>query len=471
MRRSALTTVLALGLFAAAVLTTAATVPVRADESPGTAFVNVTVIPMDREQAVPNQTVIVREGSIVAVGPTASTPVPDGVTRIDGKGRFLLPGLADMHVHLWSELELPLFLANGVTTIRNMWGSPLHQSLQTRVESGDLPGPTIYTTGPIVDGVPPIWPQSVSVKNAEEARAEVERQKAAGYEAVKVYSNLSQESYDAIVAAAKESGMRVDGHVPSAVGVEAALAAGHRIIEHLTEYVAAVKRDDFELKASDFRSRMKAAHGADPKKIDAIAKASKDAGAWNCVTLVVMQRFADTADGLAPSWLARPEMRYVSPQTKAFWDPKSDFRMQGMTEEAIRDIRKANEVNARITRALHDAGAGILLGTDTPNPLVVPGFAIHDELENLVRAGLSPYAALRTGTVNAAEALDREGEFGVIRTGSRADLLLLDANPLTGLATLRKPVGVMSRGRWLDAAALHERLEAVATSYGSTDER
>jgi hypothetical protein len=449
-------------------LTVAIGRPSAADEVKATtAFVGVTLIPMDREVTLPDRTVIVQAGKIVAVGPTKQTTVPDDAVVIDGQDRYLMPGLADMHVHLENKDFFALFLRNGVTSVRNMWGSPFHQSLQILVERGDIPGPTIYTTGPIIDGSPPTWRESIVVRNVEEARAEVRRQKAAGFEALKVYDNLRRDAYGALATAAKETGMRIEGHVPIAVGVEHALVSGQRTIEHLSEYMWAVKRDDFEVAGSGFRWRLKAAYGADPQKIESIARASKEAGVWNCVTLVVMQRFADTVEGLAPSWLSRPEMRFVPPWIRARWDPKKDFRMRDMGRGAVRDMRKASEVNAAITRALRDAGAGILLGTDTPNPLIVPGFAIHDELDNLVRAGLSPYEALQTGTVNAAAALDRAGEFGLVKPGSRADLLLLEANPLTDLSTLRNPVGVMTRGHWFNAAELDTRLEAIATMYAA----
>ena len=437
------------------------------DAKTSIAFVGVTVIPMDREETLPDQTVLIQAGKIVAVGPTKQTALPHDAIVIDGKGRFLMPGLADMHVHLEHKDFFLLFLRNGVTSIRNMWGTPFHQSLQTLVERGDIPGPTIYTTGPIIDGSPRIWPQSKAVRTAEEARIEVRRQKADGYEALKVYENLSWDAYDALTTTAKETGMRIEGHVPMAVGVEHALVTGQHSIEHLSGYIWAVKRDDFEVTGTGRRWRLKAAYAVDPQKIKLIALASKESGVWNCVTLIVTQRFADTVGGFAPTRLSRPEMRFVPPWIRARWDPKKDFRMQHMGRGAVRDMRKASEVNTMITSALRDAGAGILLGTDAPNPLIVPGFAIHDELENLVRAGLSPYEALRTGTVNAASALERAGEFGVVKSGSRADLLLLEANPLNDLSTLQNPVGVMARGHWFNAAELDARLEALATKYAA----
>ena len=240
---------------------------------PPFAFEDVDVVPMDTERVLEDQTVLVVDGRIAAIGPADTVDVPDGALRVRGRGRYLMPGLADMHVHCWTEEEHLLFLANGVTTVRNMWGAPHHLEWRRRAEAGELEGPTVYTTGPLIDGDPPHWPGSVVVTDPEAARAEVARQKAAGYEAVKVYSRLSRECYDAIVEAAREHGLRVDGHVPGAVGIERALEARQDSIEHLEGYFLW--------------------DGAPPAgPYDGWVRATLEAGTWNCVTLVVIERLS-----------------------------------------------------------------------------------------------------------------------------------------------------------------------------------
>ena len=195
---------------------------------PGLAIVDVSVVPMDANHVLEHQTVLVRGDRIAALGPAASTPVPDGISRIDGHGKWLMPGLVDMHVHLEDPDDGTLYVANGVTTIRNMWG--VAQTLSTRADyaEGRALGPTVYTTGPILDGKPVIWPGSVAIESAEEADEEIAAENAAGYDSVKVYARLGKDAYFGILAAAKKHGLQVVGHVPDAVALDAVLAAGGR---------------------------------------------------------------------------------------------------------------------------------------------------------------------------------------------------------------------------------------------------
>src|SRR5262249_21711869 len=205
-----------------------------------TAFTGVHVVPMDTERVLDDQNVLVRGDRIVAVGPAASTPIPPGATRIDAHGRWLMPGLVDMHVHFNDPGDASLFVANGVTTVRNMWGFPATLELRRECASGTRLGPTIYTAGPILDGRPPIWPGSTVIETADEAEKEIAAEKAAGCDFVKVYNRLSREAYAGILAAARKHGMRVVGHVPDAVGLDGVLAArGQESIEHLTGYLGA----------------------------------------------------------------------------------------------------------------------------------------------------------------------------------------------------------------------------------------
>lgn len=408
------------------------------------AFVDVTVVPMDRNRVLEHQTVVVRGGRIETVG--AEKP-PEGATVIDGRGRFLMPGLADLHVHAWYEEELLLFLANGVTTVRNLWGKPMHLRWRGEIERGERLGPAFLTTGDITDGRPPVWQGSTGVGTAEEARAVVAAQHADGFREVKIYDRLSLEAYEALLEEARRLDMRVTGHVPTAVGIDRALGR-QDCIEHLDGYFHLFWRWD-ETLAKD------------------LARRTAVAGTWNCPTLIVYERVV--APDEAEKLRARPEMRYVPPRLFATWDPKRDFRFKDMRAEDFRGLPARNRRRRALVKLLHDAGAPLVLGTDAGNPFVVAGWSAHDELALLVTAGLTPFEALSTATRNAAEYLGDDA--GTVAVGKRADLLLLEGNPLEDVRHAAWPVGVMVRGRWLPAEEIARRLDELVVSYTAPKDR
>ncbi len=422
---------------------------------------DVAVVDVVAGRVVPEQTVVVRGDRIVAVAPAAAIEASAASTRVDGRGKFLLPGLADMHVHTWSDADLPMFLAAGVTTVRNMFGSPTDLEKRARIAAGELVGPTLVTAGPIVDGEPPMWPGSTVVTTPEQAVRAVAEQKAAGYDFVKVYSRLSLEAYDAIVAAAAKDGLAVAGHVPRAVPLEHALAAGQRSIEHLEGYLEAIAKDGATLKrVSSYGLYLRQVlANADEAKIPGVATATAAASSWNCPTLVVLDRMArlDEPEALAAAtrWL-----EYVPAELLQLWNPRNDFRIAKMTAEDFATGRAATALRTRILIALVAAGGKLLVGTDTGNPFVVAGAALHDELELLVAAGIPRATVLRAATAGAAEFLGQAGVAGVVAVGARADLVLADSNPLDGPITI-PAAGLILRGRWLDRAALQAGLDAL----------
>jgi imidazolonepropionase-like amidohydrolase len=428
------------------------------------AFVDVDVVPMNRMEVLENQTVIVSNGHVADIGETAGLKIPNDALRIEGKNRYLLPGLADMHVHQWSQGDLLLFIANGITTIRNMWGTSRQLVWRDKIAKGELLGPTIYTAGPILDGKPPVWNGSKVIETTSEAEQEVAREKKEGYDFVKVYNGLSREVYDAILAAADKYGLPVAGHIPDAVGLNHALKTGQASIEHLTGYLTAIEADNSPFKGKrDRKSRYAASDFVDENKIPQVVTDTVQAGTWNCVTLVVLQRFVSTQE--AEQLLQRPEMKYASPIDLASWDPSKDFRMKTMTASDFEQVRKGDRLRQKLAKALHHAGAHILLGTDTPNPFVVQGFSIHEELQNLVQAGLTPYEAIRAGTSSAAQFLNATKEFGTIEVGKRADLILVDDNPLKDVSNLSHRVGVMVRGQWFTEIQLRKMLDELLATY------
>jgi imidazolonepropionase-like amidohydrolase len=428
------------------------------------AFVGVDLVPMDKERVLRNQTVIVHQGKVVQIDDSTKVRVPQDAVSIDGRGKFLMPGLVDMHTHTWGEADFVLFIANGVTTIRNMWGSRRQLAWRERIAKGSLVGPIIYTAGPLIDGDPPIWNDSKVILTREEAEKEVALEKEMKYDFVKVYNNLSLEAYQAIVAAARKNGMRVVGHVPNAVGLDGVLRLKQDSIEHLQGYINAIQTDDSPVKGKfDLLSRGSAVDYVDEDKIPQAVAATVAANSWNCVTLIVYQKLVSAED--AKRLLADPRMRFVSPDWLASWDPTKDFRSKDMGPSDFDRIRKADVLRARLTRELHRAGARILLGTDTPNPFVIPGFSIHEELRNLVNAGLTPYEAIKAGTRSAAEFLGALDEFGTVEVGKRADLILVAANPLEDVGTIANPLGVMARGRWFSREELLRALNELAATY------
>ncbi len=396
--------------------------PVARGEAGDLAIVGASVLPMDREGVLADHTVLVRGGRVAAVAPAAAVDV-GAATVVDGRGRWLVPGLADMHVHLQEEGDLALFLLNGVTTVRDLYGSPRQLRWRGEIAGGELDGPTILTAGPIIDGDPPTWPGSSVVTTPEAARAEVRAQKQAAYDWIKVYNSLGADAYQAIVAEARAQGIPVGGHVPKAVGVAGVLAAGQRSIEHVDGYVP-------------FRG--------EPVVDDAIVAATVKSGAWNVPTLVVVDRFGKLDD--PASLAATAGLEFVSAGVRDRWDPKNDFRLKSFTPEMFTRVRQGNQIRRDLVGRLQKAGARIALGTDTGNPFVVPGFAVHDELALLVASGLTPWQALHAATASAAELAGAAGAFGVVAPGARADLVLVDRDPLADLRALAEPAVVVVRG-------------------------
>lgn len=451
-----------------AVLVSAAVPPSAPEGAPAAppplAIVHVHVVPMDREIVLKDQVVLVEGGRIAAVGPAGDVEVPAGAQVVDGAGQWLIPGLADMHVHLWATSDCALFLANGVTTVRNMFGSALQLQWRREIESGERLGPRIYTAGPIIDGSPPIWPGSTVVTDPAAADAVVLAQKAAGYDFIKVYSNLTAEAHAALLKAATRHGMRAMGHVPMAVPIGDAIAGGQASCEHLTGLLEACQRDGSPLFGKvSMRNAPEAWKFCDESKVAAVAESAAAGGLWNCPTLVVLQKWAKGGD--ADALLARPEMRFVAPSVKASWASPAMY-LARMPDEFIAANRAAGADRLRAVRLLHEAGAPLLAGTDLGNPYVVAGWSLHEELANLVAAGLSPYEALRAATADAAKFMGAAGEWGTIEVGARADLVLLDGDPLADVGAAGTPSGVVVRGRWLPAAELAHMLEDVASSFG-----
>lgn len=441
-----------------------------AQPQPVIAFVNVNVVPFDRERIMAGQTVIVRDGRIAEIGPTEKTKVPTGALQIDGRGKYLMPGLADMHVHLaagpgqpddLTSQQLQLFLANGVTTIRNMIGKPEHLSLRDRVAKGELLGPSIYTAGP------PLLGNNVPTPEAAE-RAVVE-QKKAGYDLLKVHEGLSPETYAAIVATAKRERIPLGGHVTATVGMKRALDASQSSIEHLDGYLQALVPEDSPVKPTPSQVVLgPVLEHIDESKLPALAAATRKAGVWNDPTLTLFQLVV--SDAKPEDYLKWPEMQYIPAKMREGFAKQKQSTLGNPPPADQR--QRYIELRNKVLVALHAAGAKLLIGPDSPQFFLVPGFATHRELQSFVEAGLTPYQTLEAATRNPAEYfaefMKAPRDFGTVEVGQRADLILLDANPLQSVANVSKRAGVMVRGRWLPESELRKMLENIAALNGPT---
>lgn len=419
-----------------------------------TAFVNVNVLPMSTEKVLRGQTVIVTNGRIHSIGPVDDTAVSDDAEVVDGADRFLMPGLTEMHGHVppasSEDLDrvLSLFVVNGVTTVRGMLGEPGHLTVREEIRDGRVFGPRLITSGPSFNGR--------SVNGPRNAAEMVRRQAAAGYDFLKIHPGLSREEFDAIALTAGEAGIPFAGHVPEDVGVEAALAAGIATIDHLDGYMQLLVPPDVDQSGGFFGVLLGAA--ALEEKIPAAAQATVRAGVWNVPTESL---FEHVTSSVPPERMAEwPEMQYMSTATVRQWQQRK--------AEVIGDpafdpdaAARAIELRRKLIKALHDAGDGLLLGSDSPQIFNVPGFAIHRELQYLVEAGLTPYEALRTGTVNPARFFGQSRTFGAVEAGLEADLILLEDNPLERIDATRRIHGVMLRGKWLSRQDLDARLKAL----------
>ena len=418
------------------------------------AFVDVTVVPMDGPQVLTNQTVVIRDDRIVDVTRADQAKVPDQCTTIDGRHRYLSPGLVDSHVHLPLRgradqlLVLQLLLANGVTTGINMEGSPEILSLRNQIRTAQFTAPTIYTTG--------IFIQQPAFMTAEQVRKQVIAEKAAGYDFIKVHGDLTKEADDALFETAQSQHIRVVGHVPSNLGIDAALGR-QVLIVHAEEFLYSYFQFHRDLPT-------------DPAEIDRmvqdISRRTAKSGTWVSPTLSVFRQIIFQAAGV-DALLQRPEMQYMPRHlttgeavgaSNFGWYPPDNPYVKRWPPEKIPHLHVQYSIMQRLTAGLRDAGVPLLAGTDPFVPCVIPGFSMKDELEQLYEAGLSPYEVLQTATSNAARFLGTSDEVGTVTKGKRADLLLLNADPLENVDNTFQQEGVMLRGKWFSKDELQRDL-------------
>ncbi|MFZ0304188.1 MAG: amidohydrolase family protein [Terracidiphilus sp.] len=451
------------------------------------AIKRVTVIDATGRGPQPNMTVIADGDRIVAVGPWRKTHIPRDAVVVDGIGKFLIPGLWDMHVHGASDVRAPwshlLFLANGVVGVRDMSGPPDAHAWRATQASNEDPSPTIYLGSPIIDGPNPVWPDSIVVTGEAQGREIVRQQRERGADFIKVYSRLSRNAYFAIADEANKCGIPFEGHVPESVTAAEASNAGQKSIEHLTRLADACSKEEKSIDTE--RQRQEAlfrAPGATmAQKIDTgksiirlnmrVVETFDDATAqslfalfvknrtWQCPTLTLLRAQIDD-----PLPANDPRLKYLSSEVRAKWDAGY---YKNVPPEPRASIVKLNRLqfdeSMRLVGLMYRAGVPILAGTDTMNPQCFPGFGLHDELALLVDAGLSPLAALQAATRNAAEFMGQLDRRGTIEVGKTADLVLLNRDPLADIHNTHSIQAVVLRGRLYPRAALDSMLAKAQT--------
>ena len=400
-------------------------------------IVNVTILPMDGSGPIENAEVFVTGGRIETV--STKLFVAD-VEIIDGTGKYLVPGMAEMHGHipggaLNQDLEdlLFLYVSQGVTTVRGMLGADGQFELRDKINSGEVLGPTLYLGGPSFNGN--------SVSSPNQARRMVRGQVEEGWDFLKIHPGMTLAEYDAMADEAARLGIPWGGHVPEDVGLARALEAGQRTIDHL---------DGFDICVNGVTKPL------DQGRLGQAVELMLDAGAY----VVPTNHLWETLLGLPEKadLEAMDELKYLTPAARR--QNRSRYSGQSTGRDLV-DARHNAANRRQILESLSGAGAGILLGSDAPQLYSVPGFSLMREMEAMAASGMSPEAILRSGTATAGEFFSNKDKFGMIAPGHRADLILLDANPLEDISNMRSIAGVMVRGIWLSRAEIEARLAEI----------
>jgi len=429
------------------------------------AFVDVNVLPMDGDRVLEEQAVIIDDGRIVAVGSVDEIGPGEGVEVIEGDGLYLMPGLTEMHGHLpdsrMSDVDIRnllfLYIANGVTTVRAMEGDPSQFALRDQIDRGLLVGPQLYLASVSMNGG--------NVETPEVAERRVREYKVAGYDLVKVHEGLSLEAFDALSATAAEVGIAFGGHVSDLVGLRHALARGQSSIDHLDNTIQELVPADARPEAPPGLVDIGDVVGdVDESLVPELVRITVAADAWVVPTMVSWETAFFNDRSSADVLSARPEVRYMPPETVDRWKRAVDDRLGSASVETN---RRVVQLRRQVLQALHQGGANIVLGTDSPQIFSVPGFAVHHEMAQYVDVGMTPYEVLETGTRKPAEYFNATDDFGIVAAGRRADLILLTDNPLDDIGNVAAPVGVMVSGRWFPEEEIQRRLVEIARFYGN----
>lgn len=420
-------------------------------------FLSVNVIPMDQERVLDSQTVVVRDGKITHMGKAGQVKYSKDALVMNATGKYLTPGWAEIHAHVppIDDIEpmkevLTLYLANGITTIRGMLGHPRHLELRSKINSGEILGPHFYATGPSFNGQ--------TVKTPERGAEMVREQKAAGYDFLKLHPGLTKETFPAIAKTAKEVGIPFVGHVSFNVGVWRAIDAQYSSIDHLDGFIEAiVPRSDTLAEPETGLFGAWIAYRADETQIPKLVSGLREKHIRVVPTQALAERWLSPQPWSA--FASAPEFIYMKPQEIQGWKRAKDSynTNPSFTKERA---EKLIQIRRKLIHECQKNGVDLLLGSDAPQVLNVPGFSIHHEMKYMVDAGLTPYETLRTGTVNVASYLNKPNS-GTVKVGNVSDLVLLNGNPLKDINQTRAIEGVMIGTNWLSKAYIQKELKKL----------
>jgi imidazolonepropionase-like amidohydrolase len=432
---------------------------------------DVTVIDATGAPPQPHRGVMVRDGRIVGIVPgeelgKASEKLAG--TWVDGRGKFLIPGLWDMHVHMvfgdWfprgKEITLPLFIANGITSVRDMGGElDVLQQWRKEITAGTLLGPRMVISGPMLDGPQPRFPSSVAIKTPENGRRAVDDLKRRGADFIKLQSLIPRDAVFAIAEEARQQGITFVGHVPDAVRASEASNAGQKSFEHLIGiFEGSSPLENEFIKGAKTESKFLSTY--DPARAEALFALLAKNQTWQCPTLV-WERGGNLLD--EKDFAHDSRAKYVPAYWKdVTWKRFTDQVMHEFNTDDLATRKRFVEKELEVVNAMHRAGIPFLAGTDTPPGVYIfPGFSLHEELQRFVAAGFTPMEALQTATLNPAKFLGMQDRLGTIEEGKLADMVLLDANPLEDIRNTQKIAAVIVNGRYLSRADLDKMLAGV----------
>lgn len=423
---------------------------------------DVNIIDVREGTILSHQNIVIDSGKIKHILAAEQDP-KNFDEHIDATGKYVIPGLAEMHAHIpppstsQERLEetLFLYLSNGVTTIRGMLGAPNHLALREQVKSGDILGPRIFTSSPSLNGN--------SVTSEEEAINKVTAYQKEGYDFLKIHPGIQRNVFDALVKTANEVDIPFAGHVPVDVGIRHALKSDFASIDHIDGFLEGLvpSSENVDPTANGFFG-YNFTPLADTGQIAELVVLSKKHKVWIVPTQSLFERwFAPIS---AETLLEQPEMKYMPASTLENWKRiklNSTGPDSGFDEVQWEDFIS---IRRQLLKALHEDGQGILLGSDAPQLFNVPGFSIHHEIEGMERAGMTPLEIIQSGTINPAQFFDMEEDFGEVKEGLAADLVVLESNPLNDLSSLKKITGVLLQGKWLSKEMIDSKLGEIANN-------
>jgi hypothetical protein len=421
---------------------------------------DVNIVNVRNGEILENQQMVIDSGKIKGISESIEN-AESYQTKIDGSGKFILPGLAEMHAHIPSSPTstertadvLFLYLSNGITTIRGMLGHPSHLELREKAKNGEIASPRIFTSSPSLNGN--------SVTSNEEAISKVTAYQKEGYDFLKIHPGIQLEVFNQIVSTSNEVGIPFAGHVPVDVGIRHALESKYASIDHVDGFLEGLVPETANVKPNqngffgyNFTSL------ADTTRIDELVQMAKENKVWIVPTQSLFTRWFAPTNG--EELLAQPEMQYMTKETLNEWRTRKEQSTGPDTGFDANQWNQFDAIRRQLIKKLQDGGHGMLLGSDAPQLFNVPGFSIHHEIDAMEDAGLTPLEILQSGTINPAVYFGMDNQFGEIKEGLDADLFIVDANPLENLDALQQILGVMRKGKWYSKEVIDQRLQKIA---------